>query len=129
MAVPFYLIGILLNIWVPFIFKLNDDQSCDINQNYTKEYFYINLSYIVVVLVVPMILIFTCNLLTIMKIKKNEIERKKLQEIKKKSVETRLSEIRNKDHYKAMKQRTKDYYIDEINKISKTFNFFFLNFS
>ena len=75
------LIGILLNIWVPFIFKLNDDQSCDINQNYTKDYFYINLSYIVVVLVIPMILVFTCNLLILMKIKKNKIERKKLQEI------------------------------------------------
>jgi hypothetical protein len=78
------LIGILLNIWVPFIFKLNDDQSCDINQNYTKDYFYINLSYIVIVLVIPMILIFTCNLLIVMKIKKNEIERKNLQEIKRK---------------------------------------------
>ena len=39
--------------------------------------------------------------------------------IEKKSVETRLSEIRNKDHYKAMKQRTKDYYIDEINDLKE----------
>ena len=39
--------------------------------------------------------------------------------IEKKSVETRLSEIRNKDHYKAMKQQTKDNYIDEINDLKE----------
>ena len=39
--------------------------------------------------------------------------------IEKKSAETRLSEIRNKDHYKAMKQITKDYYLDEINDLKE----------
>jgi hypothetical protein len=86
------LISILFNIWVPFIFKINDEnQMCDINPNFSSEYFYISLGFILLVLGIPMIIVLICNALIFTKIKKSEIKRKKLQ------LQIRSIKINNKD--------------------------------
>jgi hypothetical protein len=78
------IIGILFNIWTPFIFTINNvNENCDVDKKYPNEYFYINLSYIVFALVIPMILILISNFLISIKIKKSNIEREKLQQQKK----------------------------------------------
>jgi len=75
------IISILFNIWVPFIFTINNDYgNCDVNKKYSNEYFYINLGYIVFVLVIPMILVLINNILIFAKIKKFDIERVNLQQ-------------------------------------------------
>lgn len=76
-------IALVINLWVPFIFQINlnesKDQYCDIDKKYKKEYFYLNIIYIGLIMLVPMILIVVCNILIIFRTFKNDTNRKKLQ--------------------------------------------------
>jgi len=81
------IISVLFNIWVPFIFKINngekifgDYQICDVGKNYSAEYFYLNLINIILVLIIPMILILVFNGLIFSTLKKSESEGENLQE-------------------------------------------------
>jgi hypothetical protein len=74
------IISILFNIWVPFIFKINDEnQNCDVDRSYSSEYFYINLNYTFLILAIPIVIVLICNVLIFLKLKKSDKERKKLQ--------------------------------------------------
>ena len=77
------IISILINSWVPFLFRLqqskNDDSIyCDINMTWNKEYFKIALAYIIIIILIPIIIIFICNSIIIYKTKKSDLKRKNL---------------------------------------------------
>ena len=67
------IISILFNIWVPFIFKINDEnQNCDVDRSYSSEYFYINLNYTFLILAIPIVIVLICNVLIFLKLKKSD---------------------------------------------------------
>jgi hypothetical protein len=77
------LISTIINIWVPFLFEIQITETkvkyCDINKEYKTIYFRANVIYIFLIMVIPMINIFICNLLIISKTNKNDRERKVLR--------------------------------------------------
>lgn len=77
------LIGLIINIWVPFMFQVikneQDDQYCDINQNFKYEYFSLNILFVLIAMLVPMLTIVICNTLIIFKTIKCNRESQKLQ--------------------------------------------------
>ncbi len=78
-------ISLILNSWAPFLFQIsteNNQKYCEININYKKEYFFINIVYICLIMILPMIQIVLCNSLIIIKTFKNNQQRKKLQTFK-----------------------------------------------
>jgi hypothetical protein len=87
------IISTLLNIWIPFIYKIRNTDNeyqkyCDVNKDYVSEYYYLNMSYIILSIFIPMVVILVCNILIIFKIFKKNSERKLLQasrKIKKRS--------------------------------------------
>ena len=79
------IVASIVNIWVPFIFQINviyyNNQYCDVNKKYKTEYFILNLFYICFVMIVPMAVIITCNILIIVKMKRSDSTRKQMQKI------------------------------------------------
>jgi hypothetical protein len=67
------LIGGISNMWVPFLFKPRElflDKTysikyCDIQKDYKSSYFVITISYIVITMLIPIVIIFLCNFLII----------------------------------------------------------------
>ena len=61
------LIGGLLNVWVLFLFKplsvQLDLKYCDVEQEFSSAYFKINISYVVLTMLKPIIVIFVCDYL------------------------------------------------------------------
>ena len=60
------IVGIILNSWVPFLFKIQtqsqeNKQYCDIKKEYSKEYFQITIIYISLIMLIPIIVIFIGN--------------------------------------------------------------------
>ena len=63
------IVGIVSNMWVPFLFKAGVFQGinhisykyCDIQRDYSSSYFIITIVYIVIVMLVPIVTIFVCN--------------------------------------------------------------------
>ena len=79
------LIALLINLWIPFVFEIQIEDGheyCEIKKKWKAEYFIATNIYIVVILVVPMITIFTSNILIIFKTKKSDLKRKNINEIK-----------------------------------------------
>lgn len=59
-------LGFVLNIWVPFVFKIIEKYSyCDIQRSYRNHYFIITISYITLIMFIPIVVIFVCNTLII----------------------------------------------------------------
>lgn len=75
------LISLVINLWVPFIFQINTNESndhyCDINKEFKREYFILNLVYIWIVMLIPMIIILICNLVIMVKTCENNSKKKK----------------------------------------------------
>lgn len=61
------ILGLVLNIWVPFLFKLNEESFnyCDIQKKHSNTYFVITILYITLIMLIPIIVIFVCNTLII----------------------------------------------------------------
>lgn len=67
------LIGGVSNMWVPFLFKPRElfldkfysIKYCDIQKDYKSSYFVITISYIVITMLIPIVIIFLCNFLII----------------------------------------------------------------
>ena len=80
------LIGGLLNVWVPFLFKPrsleSDLQYCDVEQEFSSAYFKITISYVVLTMLIPIIVIFLCNTLIIFFILKASKERESMANTK-----------------------------------------------
>lgn len=79
------LIACLMNSWVPFLFhvqknNLNIDY-CDINIKYKEEYFKVNMIYIFLIMLIPIVTILVCNSLIIYKTFRNDLDRKSLRPI------------------------------------------------
>jgi len=79
------IISTLLNMWIPFIYKIRNTDNeyqkyCDVNKDYVSEYYYLNMSYIIFSIFIPMVVILVCNILILFKILKKNSERKFLQE-------------------------------------------------
>lgn len=61
------LIGLVINIWVPFLFNPiadNYDSSvtyCDIKKQFSKAYFYLTVFYVFLTMLLPIVVIFVCN--------------------------------------------------------------------
>lgn len=77
-------IAFVLNTWVPFFFQINfDDLSqqthCDIKTKLKSKYFKINIAYISVVLLLPIVLILVSNLLILARKIREDINHKSLR--------------------------------------------------
>ncbi len=78
------LASFIFNIWVLFVFEIQKNKEtsktyCDINRKYTKEYFFLNIIYTMLTVILPMIIIVICNISIIVKTIKNKAIRKDLQ--------------------------------------------------
>ena len=73
------LISLVLNIWVPFLFQIRtnrfNDKYCDNNEKMFIQYFYLNIIYIFLIMILPIFVIIISNLLIINKTKNDEINR------------------------------------------------------
>lgn len=77
-------ISIIANSWVPFFFKINqydDTYYCDIDINFKNQYFLFNMSYIIIVLIIPITTLLISNSLIICRTIKYQLDRKKLERL------------------------------------------------
>ena len=77
--------SLLINIWAPFLFKINyvDTHSyCDVDRDWVNEYLTINAIYMCLVMLVPILIIFVCNTLIIVKTVQDDLRRKKYKNVK-----------------------------------------------
>jgi len=72
----------ILNLWVPLFFNLRiksngqlGEQYCDIDKKYSKYYFPITIIYVGLILLIPIIILFFCNILVIANIIKAKKKR------------------------------------------------------
>lgn len=73
------LISLIINMWAPFMFEIQKDEEspyCDVNREWTSEYFIINACYMVLVMLIPILIIFICNLLIITKTAQEDTKRR-----------------------------------------------------
>lgn len=64
------IVGFILNLWVPFLFNPIQDvqtsiQYCDIKKEYSRAYFLLTIFYIALTMLIPIVVIFCCNILII----------------------------------------------------------------
>ena len=84
------LISIIINLWVCFIFKINytdTKQYCDVNRDLKKSYFRITVIYIILIMLIPMVTIFTGNFIIIKYASKADKERTNLIKLNQQSNE------------------------------------------
>lgn len=66
------LIGLIINIWVPFLFTPIVDSYdssvtyCDIKKEFSKAYFYLTVFYVFLTMLLPIVVIFVCNTIIMM---------------------------------------------------------------
>ncbi len=81
-VITIILISLVLNIWVPFLFQIRtnrfNDKYCDNDEKMFIQYFYLNIIYIFLIMILPIFVIIISNLLIIHKTKKDETNRVKL---------------------------------------------------
>jgi hypothetical protein len=74
------LIGLIINIWVPFLMAVQTSKKktkyCDINSDFNEEYFTINMIYIFLIMLIPILIILICNTLIIYKTFRSDYKRK-----------------------------------------------------
>lgn len=75
------LMGFLLNGFYVFMFKITDSNYCDINKKFKREYFYTNIVFFVVSVLLPISFVFIVNIFIIYKTIKNERKMKKERRI------------------------------------------------
>jgi len=68
-------ISILLNAWILFLFELKDKIYCSIKKEWEKEYLQITVVYVIIIMLIPITIIFVCNLITIVRTKKSDTNR------------------------------------------------------
>jgi hypothetical protein len=75
----------VLNLWVPLFFSLRiksngqlGEQYCDIDKEYSKYYFPITIIYVGLILLIPIIILFFCNILVIANIIKAKKKRENM---------------------------------------------------
>lgn len=108
------LVSILINLWVPFLFKIQqldaEKQYCDVEKDWKSEYFIITIVYTALIMLVPIITIFICNSLIIMKTRKADLSRKRLQMIRNSQVIQNININMNLKTSK-VKYKLKPYYV------------------
>lgn len=80
-----FLIGLFINLWVPFLFEIQTDENknlyCDIDKKLKTEYFHITVVYICLIMFIPIVTIFLSNSLIIFKaFKANSIQNLNIQQ-------------------------------------------------
>ena len=55
------IISLLINLWVPFLFEIQSNQTCQVKNESNREYFIFTLIYISLIMLIPIIIIFICN--------------------------------------------------------------------
>lgn len=71
-------ISFLFNSWSPLIYNLNRN-ICEIEKKWQDEYIQITIFYIFTTICLPILIMFTCNLLIIYKLEKANLKRKNLK--------------------------------------------------
>ena len=74
--------SLIINSWVPFMFGITkkaetNDQYCDIDSNFSSEYFILNIFYVCLIMLVPICMLICGNTLIMFKTAKNDSKRKK----------------------------------------------------
>ncbi|CAF1039358.1 unnamed protein product [Brachionus calyciflorus] len=83
-----FILGLFINMWVPFLFITITDSNntyCGVNKEFSRIYFTLNIFYITLTLLIPILVIFVCNTFIIKFIIKASKQRKTMTnfEIKK----------------------------------------------
>ena len=68
------LVAVVINSWILFVLEIRHDEKifyCDVKQKWSKEYFNSTLIYILLIMLVPILVIFICNSIIILKIVTN----------------------------------------------------------
>lgn len=101
----------LVNSWVPFLFDLKNekdeyfnDSFCEINNDLKRDYFKINITYIALIMIQPMVFIVVSNSFIIYKLVKEESNRRILQKIQ--------SYQSKKTTHSVRKTSSKPYYLN-----------------
>ena len=113
-------IGMILNVWVLFLYEIqtvNNHQICTVKNIWSKSYKQINFAFLVLIMLIPILIIITCNFIIINKTMNAESKRKSLQiksRIKNSTSLNRSSFISNSivssDHFSIdEKQKINDY--------------------
>ena len=85
-------IGLLSNLWVPFLFNVNEEFTyCDIERQYSSHYFIITIFYITLIMFIPIVVIFFCNSLIIYYVLKASKLRLDMMNFKKPMINKRTS--------------------------------------
>jgi len=74
----------VFNAWVPFLFRIDQQNEftkprCDVLNEYKNEYFIITIIYTSLIMLIPILTVFICNFIIILKIKKADLKRNTLQ--------------------------------------------------
>jgi len=137
------IVSFLVNIWNIFIFELKVDdlkKYCDVNDKWAREYYKINIVYISLIMILPIIIIFISNILIIHKTKQNDTSRSKFKRTavleqtvtnfsKIKTNSINLCNNKSYDHFKIKKQSFKLNYSKKITKtlVINSFSYAILN--
>lgn len=75
-------ISLIINLWVPFMFGItkkeeSNEQYCNIDSNFSSEYFILNIFYVFLIMFVPILMLLCCNTLIIRKTAKIDSKRNK----------------------------------------------------
>lgn len=85
------LMAILLNLWVPLLFQIKSNEDgnkfCDMKNKFKKEYFILNLIYLILIFPIPILIIVVCNSIILVKTAHDQRSRNKSLMIYKENVE------------------------------------------
>jgi hypothetical protein len=112
------LVGFVSNIWSLFVFQLTESTSqtnyCDVKDSFHDYYYIVNITYVCIVILIPLAIVIISNVLIVVKSKKDDLNRKNLEieltEIQKK----RQSSIITKNNLKSCRKKV------HSKKIAKT---------
>jgi len=82
------IVSLVINFWIPFLFEVHTDLEnsyCGIKVEWKSEYLTITFVYMAFTMLLPIIIIFTANLITICKTVKSDLHRNNTLQVHKKS--------------------------------------------
>lgn len=71
--------SLLSCVWVPFVFKL-EQHDCEVSSLWTLPYIYATAAYIFIIILIPIVVIFVCNMIIIAYLNKAKLRRDNLNE-------------------------------------------------
>lgn len=116
--------SLLMNLWVPYLFEIKNEssfQSCDVKAEWSQSYFNITLVYICFIMLLPILSIFACNILIMLKVNKEKRNQKMLNHdvmsIRRSKLEVTTNSVKESSKPKIEKEfkapKKKLYYLSE----------------